>query len=448
MTLHYPELARRVRSQREQQPGLYGAIDFDRTPYRFTADPRDKSSLPAWVAAREPLLGDDRVVELMRTATLLGDAVADPYAALASRYGVRGLIDMLQLACRSGIDAVPDAPDELRAFLAAMEDTPPWVDMALVEEGARHSRAAAAFLSPFLIRGAFLATFLNTYAALPMTLTGALSGRRAARRVHETASFFAVTTVANALERHGPGFEAAAMVRLMHSMVRYNALVRSGRWDAEIYGIPVPQVDQMPAGLINIYLLATIAARRGRTEFSRHDRAVLEFSRYRCFLLGLPEELLPTTVTGILEVFHGRAALLRDGFDDATCGELVRSTMAAYLRPGRGPVDRIADAVERSWSRAFFLGFCGGDRAAAAAMSVRFGLGDALRIALTAPFVVGRFLAVARTANHPRLRRVVGAYTNRVLRKRLAEYGNPEFTTDDRHYPSAPAGTAASRPPA
>ncbi|MGW4636147.1 oxygenase MpaB family protein [Nocardia sp. NPDC004415] len=438
MTTHYPELAERVRSQRERQPRLYGTIDFDRTPYRFTDDPRDKAMLPTWVADRAPLLRDERVVELMRTATMLGDAVADPYAALVDRYGVRGLIDMLLRACRSGLDAVPEAPEELRAFLAAMEDTPAWVDMALVEEGARYSRTAAAFLSPFLIRGAFLATFLNTYAALPMTLTGALSGRRAARRVHETASFFAVTTVEHALHRHGPGFEAAAMVRLMHSMVRYNALVRSRHWDSAVYGIPVPQVDQMPAGLINMYLLATLATRRGRTEFSRRDRAILEFSRYRCFLLGLPEELLPTTVTGILEVFHGRAALLRDGFDDATCGELVRSTMSAYLRPGRGPVDRVADAVERSWSRVFFLGFCGGNRKAAAEMSVEFGAGDAIRIALTAPFVLGRFLAVSMAENRPGLRRVVDAYTNRVLRKRLAEYGNPEFTTDGEQYPASP----------
>ena len=87
-------------------------------------------------------------------------------------------------------------------------------------------------------RGAFIATFTNTYAALPMALTGALSGKRAARRVNETASFFAVTTLPGALDRYGPGFEAAAMVRLMHSMVRYNALKRSDKWDAAIYGMP------------------------------------------------------------------------------------------------------------------------------------------------------------------------------------------------------------------
>ncbi|MVU76926.1 DUF2236 domain-containing protein [Nocardia sp. ET3-3] len=436
MTLHYPELAERVRSQRKLQPELYGRIDFDSTPYRFTADPADKSSLPGWVAEREPLLTDERIVELMHTATMLGDVVADPYAALVPRYGVKGLIAMLRLACREGIDSVADAPAELRAFLESMEAAPAWLDMDLVEEGARHSRIGAAFLSPFLIRGAFLATFLNTYAALPMALTGALSGRRAAHRVHETASFFTVTTLPGALERHGEGFEAAAMVRLMHSMVRYNALERSQQWDSSVYGVPVPQIDQMPAGLIGNYLLAVLATRRGRSEFSTRERAMLEFARYRCFLLGLPEELLPTTAEGIIEVFHARAALLRDGFDDATCGELVRSTMTAYLRPGHTWFDRAADTVENSWSRAFFLGFCGGDRKAAAAMSVPLTAADAARVAVTAPFVILRFLFMTLASQRPALRKLTDIHTIRVVKKRLATYGNPEYTTDARAYPS------------
>ena len=200
---------------------------------------------------------------------MLGDVVADPYATLMAEHGFKSLIEMLKQACREGIDAVPAAPPELTAFIAAMEATPAWLDMNLVGEGARQSRIPAAFLAPFVTRGAFVATFMNSYAALPMALTGALGGRRAARRVNETSSFFAVTALPGALDRHGPGFEAAAMVRLMHSMVRYNALKRSDRWDVDVYGIPVPQVDQMPAGLLNIYLLAAKVRRDGRSRVHR-----------------------------------------------------------------------------------------------------------------------------------------------------------------------------------
>lgn len=430
MTLHYPELAERVRSQRELQPGMYGEVDLAATPYRFTVDPAVKSSLPGWVADRAPLLEDEPTIELMRTATMLGDVVADPYAALLDTYGTKRLIQMLTQACREGVDAVPDAPEELRAFIAAMEVRPDWLDMELVEEGARNSRVSAALLAPFLTRGAFLATFINTYAALPMALTGALSDKRAARRVTETTSFFAVTTLPGALDRHGIGFETAAHVRLMHSVVRFNALHRSAKWDQDVYGVPVPQVDQMPAGMINIYILAMGAVREGRTEWTPRERAIHEFVRYRCFLMGLPEDLLPSDPEGIVRVFHARAATLRYDFDDEICGELVRSTLAAYLRPGHTWHDRVADRVEKAWSKTFFTrSFGRGD--ASASMGVRLDRLDKLLVAATTPYVLGRFALLARaTIKGGPLQRPADAYTLRVLRKALATYGVDEAMTE------------------
>jgi hypothetical protein len=437
MVSYYPELAQRVRSQRDLQPELYGDFDFERQPARLATEPDVDSALPTWVADRAPILKDDRVLELISTATMLGDVVADPYAALMTTRSVMQLIDMLKTACREGIDAVPDAPPELAAFIAAMEATPEWIDFDLVREGARQERIPAALLAPFITRGAFIATFTNTYAALPMALTGALSGKRAARRVNETASFFAVTTLPGALDRYGPGFEAAAMVRLMHSMVRYNALKKSDKWDTAVYGMPVPQVDQMPAGMIGQYLLARKARQQGRTKFTKEERAVVEFARYRCFLLGLPPELLPAEPADIMHVMHARSALLRDGFDNI-CRELVAGTMAAYLRPETTLFDRCAEAVEKSFSKLTFVRtFCGGDRDVAEAMGVSLAPADLVRVALTAPFIIGRFTAVSQASRLPVLRDITDAYVIALLKLRLATYGKPEFTTDATHYTPA-----------
>ncbi|OBH80225.1 hypothetical protein A5681_04695 [Mycobacterium scrofulaceum] len=438
MVTYYPELAERVRRQRELLPNLYGDFDFDRQPDRLATEPDVDSALPAWIADRAPILEDHRVVELMSTATLLGDVVADPYAALMDSHSVAQLIDMLKTACREGIEAVRDAPHELVSFIAAMEATPEWIDFDLVREGARQERIPAALLAPFITRGAFIATFTNTYAALPMALTGALSGKRAARRVNETASFFAVTTLPGALDRFGPGFEAAAMVRLMHSMVRYNALKKSDKWDAAVYGMPVPQVDQMPAGMIGQYLLARKARQQGRTKFTAEERAVVEFARYRCFLLGLPEELLPAEPADIIHVMHARSALLRDGFD-SICQELVRGTMAAYLRPDTTLFDRCAEAVEKSFSKLTFVRtFCNGNREIAEAMGVSMGPTDLVRVALTAPFIIGRFTAVSHASRMPVLRDITDAYVIGLLKLRLATYGKPEFTSDAAHYTPVP----------
>ena len=226
------------------------------------------------------------------------------------------------------------------------------------------------------------------------------------------------------------------MVRLMHSMVRVNALQRARNWAAGVYGMPIPQVDQMPAGMINMYILATAALRRGRTEFTARERAIMEFTRYRAYLLGLPEELLPTTPQGVVDVFHARAATLRDDFTDEISGELVRSTMNAYLRPGHSRFDRTADSVERSVSKfAFVRAFCNGDEAKAATMSVTMTVGDRVRVALAGPFIMGRFILIARAYRRPALRALCDRYTIRTLHKRLATYGVPEFTTDAKHYP-------------
>ncbi|OBG47684.1 hypothetical protein A5669_05040 [Mycolicibacterium fortuitum] len=439
MVSYYPELAERVRRQSELMPELYGSIDFSHQPYRLATEPDARSALPTWMADRAPLLANERLVELISTATMLADGAADPYAALTATHSVSHLIGMLRTACQQGIDAVPDAPPELVEFISAMEVKPDWIDFDLIEAGARQYRVPAALLSPFTMRGAFIATFTNTYAALPMAMTGALSGRRAARRVNETTSFFAVTTLPGALDRYGPGFEAAAMVRLMHSMVRVNALQRSGLWDVDVYGMPVPQVDQMPAGLIATYIVATMARRSGRTEFNQSERAMVEFTRYRNFLIGLPKELLPETPDDIIDLIHTRAALLRDGFDDATCGELLRATMDAYLRPGTSLFDRIADAVEKSYSKAAFIrAYFNGDRAAAKAIGVTIGPSDLVRIGVTAPFIGGRFLVVRQASRSTALQRFVDPYLTALVKKRLVTYGKPEYTTDAAHY--TPAG--------
>src|SRR3954470_19666530 len=445
-TLHFPDLAERVRSQRDRLPSLYGDVDFSSRPYRLALDPDDESSLPRWVAGRDELLQDERTVELMSTATMLGDVVADAYAALMEQRSFKSLIDMLQLACREGIEAVPDAPPELERFIAAMEQQPEWLDMELVHEGARHERIPQALVAPFVIRGAFMATFLNTYAALPMALTGALGGRRAARRVNETASFFAVTTMPGALERFGRGFEAAAMVRLMHSMVRYNALKKTGKWDLDVYRIPIPQVDHISAGLISVYLLARQVESNGRSEFNARERAIVEFARYRCFLLGLPEELLPTTPAEIIHVMHARAATLRDDFDDEICGELVRATMSAYLKPSRSLPDRLADAIEKSYSKFFFnRTFLNGDGKSSADLGVAMGLEDHALVALFAPLVFGSFWAARTTSTLPILGGLTDRVVTEVLKQRLASYGKPEFTTDASKYtPVAKAQPAAA----
>lgn len=437
-----------VLAQREQVPALWADFDFTQPSERFTTDPDAKTSLSArQTDQRGDILANTEMVERLRAYSMMGDVTADRYAALMAGRKFRELIDMLTIACDSGIDAVLDAPEELKAFIADLEQKPDWLDMDLVERGARLERNGTANISPYAVRGAFIATFMNEYAALPMALTGTLSDTTAGRRVKETANFFAVTTLPGALHRFGPGFKAAAMVRLMHSMVRYNIARRPQMWDRAKYGFPIPQVDQMPAGLINIFLLSYKLIGEGRTEFSADERAIVEFARYRCRLLGLPEILLPTTPQGIVDIMNVRGATLRASFDDRICGALVRATMAAELWEGKSLRDRIFRRVERSFSRVFFLkNFLEGDRVAAAAAGVNVSNGDLALFALAALHIGVTMNAYRLAARLPVLRDIADRHLIARINKLLAVYGHAEFVTYD-HRPAPAAGLRTSAQP-
>lgn len=442
MTSATESLQLRVQAQRSHNPTMYGSIDFSRVPERFTEQLSDASTLPKRLAGERPaLLANRDRVALLRAYTMLGDPVADAYAALLPQLGGGRLITMLQTACASSTEHVPNAPPELQAFISEMEQTPAWLDGRLIERGARLQRNEYAHITPYAIRGAFFATFMNKYSALPMAITGALSSATAARRVKETQTFFSTSVLPGALGRHGEGFAAAAMVRLMHSMVRFNVLVRRSDWDASVNGVPIPQVDQMPAGLIGVFLLARRVLHEGRSWFTYDERAIVELSRYRCFLLGLPEQLLAVEPHAINELMLTRAATLRAGFDDATCGALMRATMAAELSEDTSLLGRLDTNLERGFSKIFFLrNFVDGDRRAAARMGVAVEGADFAWAAAAVAWIVSHVLAYRVAARVPLLRELADQRLIHKLRKQLTRHGRAEYTTHaERYRPPAPA---------
>ncbi|MFC0283420.1 oxygenase MpaB family protein [Camelimonas abortus] len=436
-----PQVWARARRQAQQIPAIYGGIDFDRMPERFVDDPQAQTSLRGPLARHLPeVLADRRRVAMIAGYAMTGDVVADAYAALTPRHGFRATVAMLETACRKGLEAVPGAPPELEAFIADMARTPAWVDMDRVREGARLERNGMANLAPYAIRGALLATFMNRYSALPMALTGALTDSLAAKRAFETATFFTLTVMPGGLERHAEGFRAAAMVRLMHSMVRFNVMRRPGLWDAQVYGVPIPQVDQMPAGLIGAFLLSFRVLAKGRDWFTEEERCRVELARYRCFLLGLPEDLLGETPKQIVELLMTRQATLRHGFDDATCGALVRGAMNAELSKDFSPLGRARRAMERSFSRAYLVNnFLEGSVRKAHEMGVPFTRRDQAVALASALFLFPRLRLYDLAMRTPVLREIADRRLVAKLRRRLDSYGHAEFISDAENYRPATA---------
>jgi len=439
MSISTTETTTQIAPAPSENPAVYARVDFSITPERFADGPDDVSELaPEYLASRPQLIANRALVARIKTYTLHGDPVADAYAALIPQYGFGRLATMLELACAKGIEAVDSAPPELGSLIRSMEEFPTWLDWGLIEDGARLERNAYAHRAPFVIRGGFIGTFMNKYSALPMALTGALSNKTAAHRIKETATFFTTTVLPGALDRHGAGFKSAAMVRLMHSMVRFNVLTRGDQWDVKTYGIPIPQVDQMPVALMSSFPLAQKALRERRETFTQAERARVELGRYRGFLLGLPKELLADSPQDIVEIMLTRFATVRKGFDE-TCRGLVAATMAADLAPDHSFSSRVNAWMEHGFSKLFFVKrSMRGDRRAAAAVGVQLRLADYLGAATAALVIASTMGPYAIAARIPGLRGHADRALVNKLTRQLARYGHAEFRTNADAYRPAP----------
>lgn len=437
MTEQLNILYKKVHNQKNLVPSLYGKVDFNVVPERFARSPDDVSEAgKGQEKRRAELLKDYDKLERYSLYTMLGDTVADAYAALTPKYGFRPLIDMLTKACDHGIESVENPPPELVNFITAMEKTPSWLDMGLVEKGARITRIQMAIQVPYVIRGVFIYTFANMYSGLPMALTGALAGDASARRVQETSSFFTTASLPGALKRNGVGFKAAAMVRLMHSMVRFNLLTRSEKWNLDTHGIPIPQIDQMPAGMVPAIMAAGNAIKRKNKKFTKNERAVVEFCRYQSYLLGLPEDLLPGTPKEIIDVISSYFATLRYGYDDETCGELARATMAAYRPADKKLRSRIFNSFEKSFSLVFFERLLPGTGGVATTKKMRIKATsmDYLKFLIVGTYLVPQVAAHIVASKLPIANSLADKLLVKQINRLLVSYGHAEYTTDASKY--------------
>lgn len=437
-----PEMLTR---QKSEVPAIYGNVDFTVTPERYAGVLEDVSELSGLAPdVRAELLQDEARMAKIRMYTMMGDVVADAYAALIPEYGFRKLVSMLETACDEGLSAVDTPPRELVHLIESMEKTPDWLNMDLVEEGARMERNEFANFVPYAIRGTFLATFMNAYAALPMAMTGTLSNTSSAGRVKETANFFTTTVMPGALARGGAGFKAAAKVRLMHSMVRFN-IMRTNRWDVGVYGTPIPQVDQMPAGMVGMFFVSAKLLKKGRTTFNQEERAKVELARFRCFLLGLPADLLADDPQEIVDLMLTRQATLRKAWDDDTCGELVRSTVNAVVANENLLSGPLRKRMELSLSKLLLVkNHCAGDYSVAADMGVDISAGDKIIGSLTALVMFGRLYAYRFAMKVPGLADITDRHLIRKLTRLLKGYGRAKFESNSEQYKPASGATAST----
>jgi hypothetical protein len=191
----------------------------------------------------------------------------------------------------------------------------------------------------------------------------------------------------------------------------------------------------MPAGLIGVFLMAADVLRKGRTEFTEDERARVELSRYRCFLLGLPENLLGESPTEIVDLLTARHVSLREGYDDETCGALVRGTMAADLFDTSSIRGRVHSWLENGFSRFVLIkSFLGGDADRAAEIGITFDTKEKVAAAAALATITAKTLFYRLGLRLPGVAGAVDRRLNARLAHLLDTYGHADFVTDADRY--------------
>jgi hypothetical protein len=419
--------------QREIAPDIYNNINLDIQPERFRTE---VDSLPNGMfraidtKVHERFLQDKDEVELYRQLTLMGDPIADAFACKFDELGFARARAMLDKALDEGIEAVPDAPEELIRFIEELHKEPEWLDWERIDRFHKRMRVFGAVTQEYVMRIAFMMTYMNGYQGLPMIMTGQLTGESAAGRMKETTSTFKMATLPDAMRPGGVAFKSAAKVRVMHAMVRMNLLKHKERWDFDTYGVPIPQVDQMGAALGFNFISSMVSVKR-KKPFSRHQRDGIEASRYLASLLGLHDYFLSDQRGDIIKSWSMLGATLRDKVDPRS-KDLNRATLHAYTRSGKSLLDKFMHGLDVRNTRFLYVKLVGKEKADE--MGVEAKTLDLLATLTLGSIIGSKLAALYLVRLFPGGKKWVNDWAIKETLRQLDMAGEAQYKTDEAEY--------------
>ena len=330
-------------------------------------------------------------------------------AAMDDFYRVRGGQRMLLRALDDGIDAVPDAPDTLRALFAQVDHVPDWVDWDQLRRGSIAYWRPGPLVSFVFTTAAVVGGDRGYGITRPQTVTGRFI-EHAYTRSAETFRWLMAAAGPDGMRRSGDGFKLTVQVRMLHAAVRHG-VVASGKWDFEDWGTPISRADQIYSLTFAFSTVMMDAFTKLGVRYSdREIEDIYALWRYIGYVIGVDPAAPPLT-TDYCVSYNERWRAVDPGPDDK-CRALIHSLieLATPEDPSSGPsMDVFPAVVTRVMPplrlRAFMYGL------------VRFLLGDESGDAVHAPDTAWKH------AGHA-IRPAIGAWELwRQLRERLASGG-------------------------
>lgn len=272
-----------------------------------------------------------------------GDPVAERFVAETyhGELGAAKARELVEKAQRLGIDAVPEAPESMRALFAEFETIPDWLDPQLLERGAAVWRRWSYALGALGSAGT-LDTYTEGWLAIPLSLSGGYAGDRALHRYLETSRWWIEVSRPGALLTPGSLARSISMhVRIMHVSIRAR-VAEHPEWDSRRWGLPISQSAMLLTLLGGSVAPALGLMPLGFITSPAEIRAVLHFNRYCGYLVGVRcDDYFPQNMLdGWRILFMADAARSYDSGQVGT--ELVESFPAAFARkPGQRGLSRL-----------------------------------------------------------------------------------------------------------
>ncbi|MGU3499513.1 oxygenase MpaB family protein [Mycobacterium sp. C31M] len=304
----------------------------------------------AALALREP---DTEQWRRLGERLTVGDERADCLVEWMAATGMAQTRVLFDRALTEGISALPDAPEPLREFFAAVETVPDWVDWDKIRRGERAMRRGGAdgmyvARDVSLLGGYQFSGFNKT-----LVRTGALE-KGSNKRFAETMQWAMDVISENGMDPHGAGYRSTLRVRLIHALVRRH-VASMPDWRGDDWGVPINQTD-MAATLVGALVAPSACGLGMGILLSPRDYdAIAHLTRYVGWLIGVDDEWLPRDYRdGIRVLYHTLTALSEpDESTKALAMPMAQDPLAWHYRSFAGLRRRLARAQHLSVTSAF-----------------------------------------------------------------------------------------------
>jgi hypothetical protein len=193
-------------------------------------------------------------------------------------------------ALSNGIESVPEALAELRAFIAALPMEPTPEEWTIIEQGGAAVARTGDSAGLALQCAALMIDYWSAIFSKPLELTGNLM-QHTGHRLAQTGAWWIEAHEPGGLRRDRDGFKTTLHVRLIHASVRRMALA-SGVWDTAAWGAPINQGDLFFQVVGFTWLVLRSLERMGYRISAAEKAAYYRFWRYVAAVLGIDDELL------------------------------------------------------------------------------------------------------------------------------------------------------------